>query len=558
MKMTDNDVDSVEQERLSVESTSLERTLRALRTLSAGFRTLSRAKDESALLRDMCTAIVAKGGYRRAGVAFAEQDTEKSIRWVNCVGMIDGTAVLLDLDWINKSNLTYADTPLGQSTVGIAIRTGLPCVRRDIINDPLYSSEDFSIFRERAIGDNYASLSAFPLISDDQVIGSLFIAAGEVDAFDNDELCLLGQMADDLAFGISGLRMRERHRQAEATIHRLAFFDSMTGLPNRTKQLENIAEYLEGAGGSVSPISLIHLNVAQFGDVCNVFGQRVGDQLIIEVARRLRSGLVINFKLARVSESIFSIIVSAEEEIDIVTFAGQLVRELNDPIEAADIIIDPGIHASIATISEDSKDAETLFRRANSALFYGERVSDGVKSFECGKTAEQVSRLSLMGDLRLALKRNELRVFCQPKVDMRTNQVVGAEALIRWEHPMLGMVPPAYFIKVAEQSGIIVELTRWILDVCFSWISKWQDEGVTETLAINLSAHDLLSSSIVSDISRIMAKWNICPRSVEFEVTESALIEDPQIALEVLTRLKELGVQLLLDDFGTGYSSLSY
>lgn len=538
--------------------TLLEETTRVLRTRSAVIRTLLRAKDESALLQDTCATIVEQAGYRRAGVAFAEYDVAESIRWVTWVGLVGGNAEILDIDWINKGRFTYADTPSGQTAVGVAIRTRAPCVRRDVLNHPQYASEQFAALRQCAIHDGYASLSAFPLISDNYVFGALFIADHEPNAFNSNELCLLGEIADDLAFGIAGLRLREQQRKAEETIHRLAFYDCKTGLANRTRQIEKLTSCLEQPECNVRPLSLVHINVGQFSEIYNVFGQQVADQLIVETVRRLQSQLPRDLELARIGEAAFSIIMPSHWEGDVVDFARQLILVLNDPIEVANIAVDAHAHAGIVTMCKDLSDAETLFRRANAALFYGESISERITIFAGSKTEEQISRLSLMGDLRLAVQRNELRVFCQPKINMRTNQVVGAEALIRWQHPTLGMVPPANFIKLAEQSGVVVELTRWMLDNCFCWLHQWRKDGIDETLAINLSAYDLLSSSIVCDIRERMAHWNICPDSVAFELTESALVEDPRVALGVLTRLKALGVELLLDDFGTGYSSLSY
>ncbi|MYN01157.1 EAL domain-containing protein [Pseudoduganella sp. DS3] len=536
----------------------LEQTTRALRTLSAGIRTLLRAKEEAALLQDMCKAIVDTGGYRRAGVAFAEDDEAKKIRWVNWVGASEHKSECKDLDWFNSKGFTYNDTPIGQTAAGVAIRTCEPCVRRDILNNPLYASEQFTIFRQHARAEGYASLTAYPLISNDIVFGALLIAASEPDAFDKEELSLLAEMADDLAFGIAGLRLREQHRQAQETIYRQAFFDGMTGLGNRTRQMDLLEEYFARFELNARPLSLIHINIGRFSEVCHVFGQQLADQLILEIVRNLKSRLPENLELARVSEATLSVIVPECTQQDAVAFAHWLISGLSDAIEVADIVIDAHLHAGVVTSCKEAHSAEILFQRANAALFHGNFVSERVTSFASGRNVEHMSRLSLMGDLRLAIKRDELRVFCQAKVDMKTRKIAGAEALIRWQHPTLGMVSPAYFIPLAEQSGFIVELTKWMLESCFSWLHRWKNNDIRETLAINLSPYDLLSSSIVCDIGKRMEQWKICSESVEFELTENALVQNPRVALDVLKRLKELGVKLLLDDFGTGYSSLSY
>jgi diguanylate cyclase len=160
--------------------------------------------------------------------------------------------------------------------------------------------------------------------------------------------------------------------------------------------------------------------------------------------------------------------------------------------------------------------------------------------------------------LRRAAERNELRLYCQPKVDMRSGKVTGAEALVRWAHPRLGMVLPSHFINLAEQSGMISLVTSWVLNAALGQLGAWPVGGTPQTLAINISAYDFRNPAIVRQIDNLLSAWRIDPARVQFELTESALIDDPDATLAALSRLKALGVELLIDDFGTGYSSLSY
>jgi diguanylate cyclase (GGDEF)-like protein len=487
-------------------SAALTRSTRAFRTLSAGNRTLLRADEEAQLLKDMCTVIVEAGGYKRAGVVFAEHDTAKSIRWMTWVGLVEGKAELIDVDWLNQKGFTYDDTPAGQSAVAVAIRTREPCVGRDVLHNPLYASPQFEVFRQHAVRDGYASITAFPLIHEDYVFGALFMAAEEPDAFDDDEVRLLSEMADDLAFGIARLRLREQHRAAQEVIRNLAFTDCRTGMPNRTRQLELLKAYLEGGTFTTRPLSLVHFNASQFTEIGNVFGHQIAEQLIESLLRRMPSWLEGDFPIARVGDSLISIILPDFEKSEAIAFAKRMLCRMNEPIEVAGIAIDAHMQAGVVTNLQDANDAETLFRYANAALFHGKLIGERIRIFAGNKNDEHAFRLRLMADLRHAVMRKELRLYCQPKVNLQTREVVGAEVLIRWAHPTLGMVSPAHFIQLAEQSGVIIEVTKWLVDMSFHWLNAWNNDGKDETLAINLSAYDLLNSSIVEDIQRSMEK----------------------------------------------------
>ena len=166
--------------------------------------------------------------------------------------------------------------------------------------------------------------------------------------------------------------------------------------------------------------------------------------------------------------------------------------------------------------------------------------------------------LALIGDLHRAIRSNEMRLYCQPKVDIASRRVCGVEALVRWQHPRHGMVSTAEFIRLAEQAGTIPPLTHWMLDAAFNQSHAWHEAGVDQALAINLSAYDLYSPGLADRIGGLFSTWGISPQMIQFELTESALMADPAAAMETLTSLKNLGVELFIDDFGTGYSGLSY
>ena len=525
------------------------RVTRALRTLSAGNRTLLRASDEQELLREMCRVIVETGGYRVACVGYAEHDQQKSIRWMAAVGT--------EMTFLQALHATWDDTELGRGAVARAIRTGQPSVGNNFLTDPAYAGPAYTAVRADAIQKGYSSATAFPLRLNGQVFGGLVMGAAEPDAFDAQEMILLSELADDLAYGIANLRLQLRHRAAQDTIARLAFYDTLTALPNRALLLKRMAAAIDAAKQQHRSLALLHLDIGRFHEFNRVLGYRAGDELLLQLGRRLECAIDPE-SLSRVGEAEFAVLLpdgSAEHAVHI---AQRLLATLGEPVEVAGLTFDARIEIGIALYPCHGGDAETLVRRAFAALHQVNPDRGGYAIYAGGREQEHTRRLALMGDLHRALSQNELRLYCQPKVDIASRRVCGAEALVRWQHPAHGMVSPSEFIRLAEQAGMITRLTNWMLEAAFSQSYAWLEAGVARALAINLSAHDLYDPGMIDRISGMFSTWGIPPELIQFELTESVVMGDPAAALDVLTRLKRLGIQLFIDDYGTGYSSLSY
>ncbi|RJG00601.1 EAL domain-containing protein [Noviherbaspirillum sedimenti] len=528
----------------------LARVHRALKTLSAGNHTLLHASDEQALLNDMCRIIGESGGYQRAAVGYAEHDQEKTIRWMGTVGT--------DIRFLESVHLTWSDTPSGRSVAGTAIRTGKPYVGQHILTDPAYAAPAYDPLREAAIKKGVTSVTAFPLRIDGEVIGALVIGAAEPDAFDEEEVQLLSELADDLAYGIANLRIREKHRDAEATIARLAYYDALTGLPNRTFLLERLEESMQEAKQHHHALALLHLYVGRFHEINKVLGYRSGNQLLQELGRRLKLAVKENETLAHAGEAEFALLLPAASAEHAIQRAQRLTTILHDPVAVSGLMVDASVNIGIALFPGHATTPEALLRRANAAMREARPTHDGYAMYTGGQEEQHARRLALMGDLRHAIEHDQLLLYCQPKVDMASRRVCGAEALVRWQHPVHGMILPSDFIPLAEQAGLITPLTDWVLESAFSQSYAWHEAGLDWPLAINLSAHDLRDPDLVERIRGLFSTWGIGPELIQFELTESALMEDPASAMETLTDLKQLGTRLYVDDFGTGYSSLSY
>lgn len=528
----------------------LQRANRALRTLSSGSQTLLRASDEQNLLHEMCQVIVKKGGYRFAVVAYAEHDDRKTIRWMSGVGM--------KKEFFETLHYTWADTEMGRNSIATAIRTREPNIASQILTDPYYDYPDYARLREDALKRGYASITSFPLCVEGEVLGALAIAAAESDAFDKEEVALLSELAADLAYGITNLRTRVKHREAQATIARVAYYDPLTGLPNRTLLLKRLEDAMQVARQQGRSLALLYLEVSQFQEINKVLGYLSGDQLVQETALRLVRATRKNEILARTGEAEFALLIPDAGADLAIEGAQRLNGVLHDPVEVSELLADARVGIGITLFPGHATDAETMLRRANAAVRQANPVKGGYAVYASGQEQENTRRLRLVGELRRAIERNELLLYCQPKVTIASRRVCGAEALVRWQHPLLGIILPGEFIKLMEQAASITPLTHWVLDAAFSQSYAWHEAGLELPLSINLSAHDLRDPKLIDRIHGLFSTWGVPSELIQFELTESALMEDPASALETLRRLKQLGVELYIDDFGTGYSSLSY
>lgn len=518
---------------------------RALRTLSAGNRTLLRACSEETLLYDMCRVIVEQGGYRVAWVGYAQHDEHKSIRPMACVGVEAGV--------LEATHLTWADSGLGLGPTGTAVRTGRPVVGRNILTDPALVQ-----WRDEASRQGHGAISVFPLSIDGEILGNLSITAADPDAFDEAEVRLLAELAEDLAYGISNLRIRARHREAERTIERMAYEDALTGLPNRLSLRERLLAALGVAREGRHSLALLIVKLRGFQEINDTLGYGEGDRLLREVAARLKDFVEEGGMLARVGEDDFAVLVPRSGADHAAQVASGLMKSLRHPVDLGELTVDARASVGIALFPGHGSDPDVLIRRASMAAYHARRQVGGYALYAGSQDRDCIRRLALMGELHRAIHHDELRLYCQPKVEMASGRVCGAEALVRWQHPDAGLVAPGEFIKLAEHAGLITPLTHWVLEAAFRQAYAWQEAGLALPLSVNLSAQDMHDPELIDRIRGLFATWGTRPDLIQFELTESALLDDPDGALETLSQLKRMDVELFIDDYGTGYSSLSY
>lgn len=348
-------------------------------------------------------------------------------------------------------------------------------------------------------------------------------------------------------------------KHSEQELAYLAHHDPLTGLPNRLLFNDRAEQALAAAQANKRGCALLLLDLDHFQSINDGLGHTIGDQLLKLVGERLREAVGSNVTLARLGGDEFSVLA---ENCQQVGQAGKLaqgiIERMREPFEFDDHRLFISASVGISLFPTDALSAEQLLRNADSALFKAKgngRACYALYTEEL--TAHAQHRVETASELRRALANDELRVFYQPVHDLFTAQMVGVEALVRWQHPQRGLVPPSDFIPIAERTGLIAEIDAWVLREACRQMVRWQQDGRTLAfVAVNISSRLFGQRELYRQVADVLHQTGLDPALLELEVTESAVMEDPEVALEQLHRLRELGLNLAIDDFGTGYSSL--
>ena len=351
----------------------------------------------------------------------------------------------------------------------------------------------------------------------------------------------------------------ERHtrKQMEEEIRRLAYSDPVTGLPNRISLNERLEQFLRADREVHGPVALLLMNLSRFTDINNTLGNKNGDLLLKKVGQRLKLTLPDPALVAAPSGDRFAVLLQGDIAQAMVV-AELMLSTLREPVVIEGLRLDMEATIGIALYPSHGQDPGTLFRRADIALSLAKGSPHRFAVYDPAQDHYSPERLGLIGVLRDAIKKNQLVLHYQPKADLKTGRVIGAEALMRWQHPKRGMIQPMQFIPLAERTGLIKPLTEWAIQTALRQIQAWQKEGLELAVAVNLSARNLLDPGLPHQIGRALKEHGVAPERLELEITESTIMADPIRAMDCLTQLNQMGLQLSVDDFGTGYSSLAY
>lgn len=512
---------------------ALQRVRAALETLTRANRAVTRAKDEEGLLADMCAAVVSSGGYAAVWVGFlegADRLHPVAHAGIEC-----------------SSNTRFVDLPLLPEDHPLR-----RCLRANAVvrlrDDEGRDDRVELPFPDCIIEPRPQAVVVFPLHLKGELPGVLVIHSSEADAFTDAETGLLADLVEDLSYGMSALRVRAEHRRAEEAIVHLSSRDRLTGLPNHGMLEQALTQTAH------EPQALLFIDLDRFSEINSALGFAQGDLVLQETARRLLDAVGERGMVARMRGDEFAVLVPLEQGLAV---ARQVLSTLEQPYLSGDLTLNLTAVIGIVHCPEHGREAEHLIRRADAAMRQA-KASGHRYAVYTPAPDHGARRLSLASDLKYAIEGGSLMLHYQPKLDMRTATLAGAEALVRWCHPRRGMIPPAEFIALAEYTGLIQPLTDYIVAEALAQLRSWLDEGLELAVAVNLSARNLQDAGFFGRVSSLIAGSGVDVRWLELELTESAVMEDAQTALATLHRLSNAGLRLFVDDFGTGYSSLAY
>ncbi len=376
--------------------------------------------------------------------------------------------------------------------------------------------------------------------------------SGSVESNRGDEI---GALA--LAFN----SMRDGIAKREQEIRRLAYWDSLTNLPNRAQFVLLLDESISAARSSAQSVFVLMMDLDRFKHVNDVMGHNFGDALLRQVAERLRLEIVVTHasaQVARLGGDEFAVLLPGADLAQAHAIARRVLAALERPLSLDDQTVDIGAGLGIAGFPLHAAGGEALLSMAEVAMYCAKQRKDGAVVYDARIDKSSETSLGLLTELRHAIERDEFRLHVQPKLRLDTGEVVGVEALVRWQHPLRGNVFPDEFIPFAEQTGFIRVLTRWVLDQSAALCRELALQGVHLKFSVNLSTRDLLDGELPAKFGETLARHQLSAQSFCLEITESAIMDDPVRAQHTLERLHAMGVELSIDDFGTGYSSLAY
>jgi len=356
------------------------------------------------------------------------------------------------------------------------------------------------------------------------------------------------------AFTETSQKIRERQGQLEYQ----ASHDALTSLPNRVQLINHIEKEIIRVSSRKLSIAMLLLDLDRFKEINDTLGHQLGDRVLQEVSKRLLSCLRQTDFVSRLGGDEFALLLSGVTLSYAKEVAYRIMQSLQEPlkIDSFQLHIDGSI--GIALYPLHGEDPDTLIRCADVAMYESKRRSCGYVIYDPACDPNSINRLTLVSDFHDALEQNELSLHYQPKVEVKSGRVIGMEALLRWNHPEHGFIPPIELIPLAEQTGMINDLTRWVLKTAMQQCAYWVQKGYELSVAVNLSTWDLQDPRLANYIKKLFEDCNIGPQHLMLEITESVMMADPEHAIETMNQLADMGIQLAVDDFGTGFSSLAY
>ncbi len=352
-----------------------------------------------------------------------------------------------------------------------------------------------------------------------------------------------------------------QRKAMEERLNYLAYHDELTGLPNRTLLVDRFTQLISQSKRRDTKIALLMLDLNRFKLINDSLGHETGDQVLVEIGSRLQRMARTSDTVARYGGDEFVMLIPDIESVTTVTdIARRIHKKVSKPLEIDERILHVSCSIGVALWPEDGERLDNLLSNADAAMYQAKSRSGEKLQFFTEELNNQVQqRMDMENDLREAIARGELELYYQPQLDLTTHTITGMEALIRWHHPKHGMIPPDRFIPLAEETGLILPIGDWVLEQACQQVKQFQQQGFDDLMvAVNVSVRQLEGQDMTKTLQHLLDQYGISASSLEVEITESVMMEDPDRMIESLSELKELGIRLALDDFGTGHSSLSY
>jgi diguanylate cyclase (GGDEF)-like protein/PAS domain S-box-containing protein len=497
-----------------------------------------RIAERESLLREVCRIAVEVGKFDLVwiGALDGKAETVQSIAWA---GFPSPVVQLIEWDLLTGPNTTLAES----------MRTGKISVRNDL---ELQTSA--GLLRMEAVKQGCRSAICLPLMLDGNIDAYILLYAPGVNFFDHDELALLDEVTADISLALQSIARRKQ-------LDYLAYYDVLTGLANRALFHERLEQGLTAAKERGRKLALVLLDIERFKIINDTLGRQTGDELLKAVAVRIREYVPDVGRLARLDADHFALIASdIQSGEDLARLIEQRDGEIFGPsfrIGDADLRISAKF--GIAMFPADGEDADTLFRNAEAALKNAKTKGDRYLFYAHAMNARVAEKLSVEYRLRQAIEREEFVLHYQPKVSLASGKLTSAEALIRWNDPQSGLVPPGQFIPILEETGLINEVGRWALKRAIADYLRWRAAGLPAVrIAVNVSPLQLRNRDFVAEIKRNVGIDAHAAEGLELEITESVIMDDVKRNIASLQTIRDLGVTIAIDDFGTGFSSLSY
>ena len=522
--------------------TRIKRLNRVYSVLSGINALIVRVRDRNELFREACEIAVEVGGFRMAWIGIVDRAEMQLVPIASAGLEPEFSTVTRD----RFSLLDGAASPAAYSVRSVQQKKTL------VLNDIREESNIF--FSTKRLAQGIHSMVFLPLIVADEAVGVLTLYAEEINYFDDEELALLTQLSGDIAFAVDYINKQEQ-------LHYLAFYDVLTGLANRSLFLERVAQYMRTAAQEGHQLAVFLVDLERFKNINDSLGRSAGDVLLRRVAEWVTHKVGDVNLIARVGADQFAVVLPTVKPDGNVTalIEGGITEFLEHHFTLNDSVFRIGIKGGVAVFPEDGAHADTLFKHAEAALKKA-KASRERYLFYTQNMSEAVSRkLSLENKLRLALDNEQFVLHYQPKINLASGRLTGAEALIRWNDPLTGLVPPAQFIPILEETGLIHEVGRWALHTTIEDYLRWLNAGLPAVrIAVNVSQLQLRHRRFIHGIEQAIAVHEHAASGLELEITESVIMEDVKRSIASLHAIRALDVCIAIDDFGTGFSSLSY